>query len=1426
MRPFFWRIVICLVPCLLCGLITGNASVRYVRGEQGGYKLGVDLVGGTILVYEIDMRKLEKGQFDSNKLAIALKRRIDPNDLYNITIRPAGGEGRVEIILPTGGVHREAKAKEAWDELLAKMKKKMEEKLKHKVQDLDVGRGNIQELADRIHIEMAEEIWSKELFGTPQAWRELLNNFWNKVPENFPSLLDPVDWPSAKADPESAASALAELGSSGPLSALASFVAETASRTRRTQTERVPVGNIPEFVRVVHQELAGVAGEKVIQTWIKDQAWDQLLARAQKRWPNLAGKMVSSDPLGKRAFGVALILPDSTDQLIGFIQTGGNLVAQGALASLDPLLGHNFSLATESAKGAASDAQSIAKFIEDNYGPSLQDITKEIDDLYRASGRSRDLAREDVQRIKDLVAKVGSLEFRILANNKDDAKGIEEAKKLLESTDPAMQQELKTAQETGLPPPGPRVKGSKTEPQIFEISLPRDNKSQVTYSWVELGPQERHTLGLDNASAFDPKRNEAWLEMAKARSEGKAITITDPHSAKKFSLLQGALFFSRKCEDRNLPEEERRQKAYEYFVLARDPEIDSRKPANLPLEQRRTPKIGGNYLRNAMADMHDVRPAVSFIFNEEGGSLFGDLTRKNVPSRTGAEGTEVKRFLAIVLDGLIMSAPTINSEIRTHGQITGDFTKREVDALVNILRAGQLPASLKPQPVSESTMGATLGEDTIQAGVRAVGLAFLAVLVFMIFYYRFAGLVASVALLANLLLTIGFMVFVQATFTLPGLAGLVLMLGMAVDANVLIYERLREERDRGAGLALAIRNGYDRAFPTIIDTHLSSIFTAIVLYIVGNDQLKGFGVSLTAGLIISLFTSLYMTRLLFDIWQAKNWLHKLSMLRLFTKPDIDFMGLRYLFFTLTLALAVLGIVVFIGRLPNDLNIDFVGGTAYGGKLVSFVYVTDLRDLVDEKHQKQWLQVNQVKEEPGSDGTRFKITYQNPDKSSSAPREVLFANNVEPADEVDKDGKVTLSHQKEREAAVAERASHLPDPSVEQLFPSYEKPPQHDVSRYFNIRTSEKEPELVQAALDRLLRGKKRDWTEGSKDFGKEVGAVVPLMEKIFMFYEPLAATGTRLRFFEREPPKDFNPAVEAQKEEKQRFPASFASPSFIRTLLTRELLVAFDQKDKKDLPFHFDLIGEGKTKEGSYQVMRLKFSDPVKGAQRAKVEDALKRTANAFADQPLPDRLDNFDSQLASETRFRAMWAILASWGAIALYLWFRFGNWTFGLAAVLCLVHDLFFTLGIVAACHYVYATWFGQLIGLEDFKIDLPAVAALLTLVGYSVNDTIVVFDRIREVRGKNPDLTPQMINDSVNQTLSRTLLTSVTTWLVVFVLYAFGGPGVKLFAFVMVVGVIVGTYSSIYIASPLLLLFGEGTKETRRRRPAPAQVASTTA
>ncbi len=425
----------------------------------------------------------------------------------------------------------------------------------------------------------------------------------------------------------------------------------------------------------------------------------------------------------------------------------------------------------------------------------------------------------------------------------------------------------------GEPPPPPR---NEDGGQTFPVTLSGDTIN-YSYRWVEVGKEELYTLGLNNAAGDaknqtkNPFAYNRWHDVEKDRENHRASTglrqlpsLQPGHPQPGSALAQGP------------------RAGQEVRVLH---------PGAQP--ESKGKEITGDYLsRVASGANQRGEPAVHFGFKSEGGNLFYDLTSLNRP--TSKSEASFKRQLAIVLDGQIRSAPTLNQAIRDSGEITGDFTPKTVNELVTILRAGALPATLKPKPVSENSMGPTLGADTIFKGTLSVGIAFAAVLIFMLFYYRFAGIVACVALLANLLLTVAFMVLVNATFTLPGLAGLVLMLGMAVDANVLIYERLREERERGASLALAIRNGYDRAFPTIIDTHLSSIFTAIVLYVVGNDQLKGFGISLTVGLIISLFTSLFMTRTMFDIWLAKDWLHKLSfyqgLVRVLHRPPLGLHG--------------------------------------------------------------------------------------------------------------------------------------------------------------------------------------------------------------------------------------------------------------------------------------------------------------------------------------------------------------------------------------------------------------------------------------------------------------------------------------------------------------------------------------------------------
>jgi SecD/SecF fusion protein len=1176
--PFHTRAIICLAAVLLSGLVVTRAGWQSYYGS-GGYRLGVDLVGGTILVYEVDTERLAEQQrdnpqakpFNAGEMAAFLKRRIDPADLYNVTIRPVG-ETRFEIILPTGGARQARLEADAWAELLNKVKERPE-------------------------------------------WRDVL----------------------AKAD-----------------------------------LSTIPQGRDRDLASHVRQEL-----------------WAAIKEKVREKYPAVKDKPAN----------VNAVAPVQTQRLVDAVAaTGAN--------------------ADEVKKFVDAAAQSLA----------INDVDQFIAANFSTPGGGRkNVTGEEVQQIKDLIAKQGSLDFRIVANQDQDGTPIKAAEDYFRDKSPEKTAELERRARQGMPPPAP--------------ARPEDAEGWLsTYSWIELGRDERRSLGLNNESGKNASPESHWAKVAAGREKGEPVllTINGVRSVANtndtgFTTM---LIYSRKTENLRLPAAEREEKQFDYFILLRNPTSPDR-------------AITGAYLVDASVNDQSFDKAVNFTFNARGGQLFSELTAANLP-RGVSPGMQFS-YLAIVLDNEVVSAPSLSTVIHERGQIKMENSPIEdIRKLAQILRSGALPATLKSQPVSEHTMGATLGDDTISKGKWSIAGAFAAVLIFMLAYYRFAGLVASIALLANLLLTVAFMVFVNATFTLPGLAGLVLTLGMAVDANVLIYERLREERERGASLTLALRNGYDRAFPTILDTHLTSIFTAIVLYAFGNDQLKGFGVSLASGLVISLFTSLYMTRLMFDLWQAKGWLRKLSMFQGLTnflhRNYIDFMRIRYYWFTATVVLTVIGLGLFLVRGPAGLGIDFRGGTAYGGVLTLPVDIATLRDKTAAR-----LTVEDVKP-ADPEGTQFSITY-----AGGTPQLVPFRKPVPGATQQDKIENVR------------NRAKELPDVSVVQEFLRDDPAAERGKSWRFTIRTTENEPDLVQVMVNQLL----------VDDKGQ------PLQKKVNLDEYDVAGPKATLHF------------------------SDFASPGYLKRLLAE----AFQAKMKENAP-RFELQGQGAEKEGQYRTMILDLAGH--DVPPTLLTGVLKNVQESLAARPLPDRLENFDAQLAAETSRSALYAILASWAAILLFLWFRFGNWTFGAAAVLCLIHDLCFTLGCIAFCHYVvkWLPGFATALGIEDFKIDLTAVAALLTLIGYSVSDTIVVFDRIREVRGKNPLLTPQMINDSVNQTLSRTLLASMTVFLVVLVLYIWGGEGVHLFAFVMVVGVIVGTYSSIYIASPLLLIFGEGTPRAGRQ------------
>ena len=991
-----------------------------------------------------------------------------------------------------------------------------------------------------------------------------------------------------------------------------------------------------------------------------------------------------------------------------------------------------------------------------------------------------------VQATKARLRQVGVLEFRILANSTDDRDGVADAKAVVERarTDPKVKQDLEELARRGLPPLPP--------PNAYSVTILGSTVDDTTYQWVELSKEERASLGLSNryADAAPAKRRQSdegtpewYYPVAKAAREA------DGGAYAKAGVIFEARGYPILTRDYSAdkPVGDEAEKGAEYFMLTRRSAVDA----------VRVERDMGMAVRAGEDEKRD--PAVTFNFNATGAARFGKLTERNRADDPN-DKRSFRRRLAIILDEKIVSAPSLNSVIRDSGQITGGFDLPAVNRMVDILRSGALNAELKPDPVSENSVGPTLGQETIRKGLVAVGLAFAAVLLFMLGYYRFAGVVACVALFVNLLLTVGFMVAVNAAFTLPGLAGIVLMLGMAVDANVLIYERIREEREKGANLLNAVRLGYDRAFGTIIDTHLTSIFTCIILYAFGNDNLKGFSISLTVGLLISLFTALYLTRLIFDYGMHRRWLSRLKMMQLFRRPNFDFMKIRKPMFVLTAAITLVGVALLWYRGDGVLNVDFTKGTAYGGRLAEGQArgLSDeggkpgLLTLFGEAAQRERLNVASVAPlQPTVDGEAapsgseytYELTYADGTKAI-----VSFVNPPEGATEA------------ERLADITARASTLPGVSIEQVFREGDTAP-----RSFTVRTTEREPELVQVAVDRLLRD--------------ESGA--PLLATTAVTEIKVNGNQAGLALDRPAAPRYVAGFVERELKLANRWPTTGSSAAALEVRGVPsgdEAAKADEERTGLYKTIAVSVAGniEFQPLNAAVAAGKSPATDPQAQKALTAFEAALNKAKAAFEARPLPERLETFDPSLAADTRTKAIYAILASWLAVLAFLWFRFGSWAFGLAAVLCLIHDLSFTLGAIAVCHYLYDTPLGRVLMLHDFKIDLAAVAALLTLVGYSVNDTIVVFDRIREVRGKNPALTPGMINDSVNQTLSRTVLASLTVFLVVGVLYLFGGEGIHLFAFVMVIGVLVGTYSSIYIASPLLLFLGEGQPKIDPRFP----------
>ncbi|MGI8893727.1 MAG: protein translocase subunit SecDF [Bacteroidia bacterium] len=612
-------------------------------------------------------------------------------------------------------------------------------------------------------------------------------------------------------------------------------------------------------------------------------------------------------------------------------------------------------------------------------------------------------------------------------------------------------------------------------------------------------------------------------------------------------------------------------KALEYIAL-KTTGMDGRAP------------LEGDVITNARWQQGQLSSSneISMSMNQEGAKTWRRLTSENI-----------SKSIAIVLDNHVYSYPTVQNEISGgNSSITGQFSIQEAKDLANILKAGKLPAPAKI--VEEAVVGPSLGREAISSGLLSFIISLLLVLAFMVVYYSSAGWVANLALFANIFFVFGVLASLGAVLTLPGIAGIVLTIGMAVDANILIFERIREELLNGKGIRLAISDGYKNAYSSIIDSNVTTLLTGIILYIFGTGPIQGFATTLIIGICTSLFAAIFLTRMVFDARIAKN--KSISFSNKFSEGafknlNIDFVGRRKVFYVVSSVVILIGIISFVAR-GFSLGVDFKGGRSYVVRFDDKVSTSDIRAQLTPAF-------------------------------GTAPEVKTFG----PSEQV----KITTT--------------------------------------YLVDDTDESADSLVESSLRNTL---------------------------------------------------------------------------------------GIDQ-------------------------------------------------ANILSSQKV-------GPTIAHDIKVSAIWAVLFSIVVIFLYILIRFRKWQFSVGALTAMVHDVLIVLSL-----------FSLFYGILPFslEIDQAFIAAILTVIGYSINDTVIVFDRIREYlnihHSKKGDMKP-VINSALNSTLSRTINTSLTIFFVLFAIFLFGGEVIRGFSFALMIGIVVGTYSSLFVATPIVVdLYTERkTTATDRKEP----------
>ena len=750
------------------------------------------------------------------------------------------------------------------------------------------------------------------------------------------------------------------------------------------------------------------------------------------------------------------------------------------------------------------------------------------------------------------------------------------------------------------------------------------------------------------------------------------------------------------------------------------------------------------------------RAAVAFQLDNSGGQLMGRLT-----------GANISRPMGIVLDGQLFSAPNLQSQISSSGQITGSFSNDEIQYLVRVLQGGELEAKLQPEPLSVSILGPALGADNLSRGLWAVAVSAIATALLMALYYFGAGLVADVAVFINVAMIFGIMAGIDGTFTLPGLAGIALVIGMAVDANVLIYERTREELvDNKESLKVALDLGFSRAFNAIFDGNVTHLIVSVVLYKLAATEVKGFALTMMIGVLTTLFTALFCTRIMYAI--LINWfgMKRLPMLPTvlpgmmkFLRPSIDWLSIRWICWGATSAVAVVCIALCWTSGRAMLETEFRGGVTMtmgtrkalpgeaasaGGRLL-----LSREDVENKVHQ-----IGETSSDPVIQELRL-ANILTVGESTADGRSTGFQIKVSNPAELRADQTVT----EPLVAAVAGAFSDSLDIVKPVRFTGSDDP---EGAIYTHAITSD----TIGASIG------KPDIKDSSRDF---LGGVAVVL-------------------------KDLQPPVTVEDAEA-RIARMRKQPDFSAISSRPTQVVGIQLADAANPAKGWTSVAVMVTEPAA---LLTKVDAATWERVVAKPEWQLIQAA--FTSKLSLDQVNSFSPVVAANLAASAIVAIIVSLVGMILWIWLRFSSFRYSMATITAVAFNVLVCLGALALSLRIEGSGLAKVTLMQGFRIDLNVIAGLLTIIGYSLNDTIVILDRIRENKGKRQFASWKIVNTAINQTFSRTIMTGGVTLVSASVLYIYGGPAIQPFAFTFIVGLLAGTVSSVVIAAPLTFVSGE--------------------